>query len=591
MSDPPSDIERRLDDLARQVDALSRRVDDLASKLAPRELPPAAAADRIPSAAAPNGIPLAQWSPGSRTTLLSDAATVCFVLVIALVLRTITENGVVGPRTGALLGLGYAGLLMLWGWRAYATAARHALVFTLGGALLLFSVLVETHVHFGALSAPVAYIALLATLALLSAVGLIYRVRTLVCGGVLLAGLVGMALGFPELAFPWVGGLLWAANVTAYAGARCPRCSWARGGVWGLTMLFWLLWTAKLRAPLLRGDAPSAALWLPWFLPLLAAFAALYLGLVLAAVVQRGGRLGVFESLLPSANVAWAYAAALAVVGPWLDRGASVAAAGVVAAVAHLVLATTFARKGAAGARAVGAFSLAGVLALVLALPGAACSLHVALWLWSATALALLILSRRWANGWLRWIAYLLQGIACLAALASGVLAVPGEAPLLTVSTAAALSLFSAAQYAWCRTHAPCPTAAGAAHVDPEDRAAVIPLITALVGAFGLLRVALFALLPYLPGDDANTFLCLQSVLINAGAVLLLLAGLRWRSTEFLAVAALVALAGALKVFAGDLPTAHGLPLAASVLSLGIVAAVGSVVVRHLQQSAASQPL
>jgi hypothetical protein len=52
--------------------------------------------------------------------LLRRIATVCFLLVIALILRTITDNQIINTRIGSILGMTYAAVLLLLGWRLYA---------------------------------------------------------------------------------------------------------------------------------------------------------------------------------------------------------------------------------------------------------------------------------------------------------------------------------------------------------------------------------------------------------------------------------------------------------------------------------------
>ena len=82
-----------------------------------------------------------------------------------------------------------------------------------------------------------------------------------------------------------------------------------------------------------------------------------------------------------------------------------------------------------------------------------------------------------------------------------------------------------------------------------------------------------------------NAFMGLQSTLINIGALLLMILGLKGKHREILYTAIAVAIVGALKVFGFDLFNAHGVPLVISVFSLGAVAAVGSIVLGRWPQS------
>jgi len=67
--------------------------------------------------------------------------------------------------------------------------------------------------------------------------------------------------------------------------------------------------------------------------------------------------------------------------------------------------------------------------------------------------------------------------------------------------------------------------------------------------------------LPVRVAEAAKAFACIQSVIINAGVVALLILGLRMKSREILTVAGLVILVAAIKVFLFDLFGASGLPL------------------------------
>ena len=73
-------------------------------------------------------------------------------------------------------------------------------------------------------------------------------------------------------------------------------------------------------------------------------------------------------------------------------------------------------------------------------------------------------------------------------------------------------------------------------------------------------------------------------MLINTGALVLLLAGSRRRRPELIWVAVALAVLGCLKVFLVDLFRSNGLPLVLSVFSFGIVAAVGSVIMGRWQK-------
>src|SRR5665811_2235615 len=79
----------------------------------------------------------------SRASLFPRLATLCFLMVIALILRTITDNGLVNPLLGMGLGMGYAAALMVAGWYQYRRHSSLAPVFVACGAILMSSIVVE----------------------------------------------------------------------------------------------------------------------------------------------------------------------------------------------------------------------------------------------------------------------------------------------------------------------------------------------------------------------------------------------------------------------------------------------------------------
>jgi len=117
-------------------------------------------------------------------TLLPRIATVCFLLVIALSLRTITDNQIINTQAGSVLGMAYAAILILFGWRLYGKKSRLAPVFPGCGILLLFSIILETHAHYESLSTMGAYTILFIAGATIFTMSIRYRASSLICLGV-----------------------------------------------------------------------------------------------------------------------------------------------------------------------------------------------------------------------------------------------------------------------------------------------------------------------------------------------------------------------------------------------------------------------
>ncbi|MDH3393779.1 MAG: hypothetical protein OEL66_07205, partial [Desulfobulbaceae bacterium] len=81
-----------------------------------------------------------------------------------------------------------------------------------------------------------------------------------------------------------------------------------------------------------------------------------------------------------------------------------------------------------------------------------------------------------------------------------------------------------------------------------------------------------------------NTLSGARSVLINLGAIILMLDGLRRKNSDLIIAAVVVTFLGATKVFVHDLFHDQGVARVLSIFSFGIVAAVGSVVMSKWQQ-------
>ena len=101
----------------------------------------------------------------SRSAVLPSLAAVCFILVFALLLRTITDYGYLNLRIGSLLGLG---LCYPPDWPGCPDfmpgGSRLAPVFAGCGLLLLFSIVVESLNRFHTMSPAPAILLLLAAL-------------------------------------------------------------------------------------------------------------------------------------------------------------------------------------------------------------------------------------------------------------------------------------------------------------------------------------------------------------------------------------------------------------------------------------------
>jgi hypothetical protein len=580
-----SSLEARVEHIAAQVEALSLKVDGFAAE-----------ADRSPAGAAMNGaaaqgdefpdVSEALLSWVRHSSLLQRLSTICFLLVAALALRTLTDNGIINLRIGSVIGMSYAAALMVMGWFRYGKGNPLAPVFTVCGAVLMFTIIGETHARFGALSAVPAYILLLLTGFGTAVISYVHRAPTPVAAGNLGMCITGAAIDYPTPFFPYLGIVLLMANLLGYFTARAHRYSWLRWILLLVTLFMIHLWGFKLGMTLLGGEKPPRALAPAWFLPLLTLFTATYMITAFLGIARSlPGKISRFELLLPTINVAWAFLLARYVVSAMGGGTVLLGAVGVVAGVGHLTVAHWLAGRDPKGARGANAFLFAGVVVLALALPVALDSIYLTLPLLAAFALGAAVMSVKWHNGSVRLTSYLLQTYtaAALAVLLLGQdAAISFWVPLLSAGGTACMGF---AQFIWCRNRKPPEDSAFFLRIDKADRSAVLILLAALTSAFFMVQVIAHRLLAatLTPAELSNALQCGRSVIINLSAIILIVIALVRRSRELRNTAILVTAIGAVNVFLYDLIRAQGIPLVMSVLSFGLATAVESVILGRWQ--------
>lgn len=567
----------RVEEVARQVQSLEARVEELSAQVQALRAPmPAGGPAYEPE---PGGSSLA-WP---TTPVLPAVAAVCFLLVVALVLRTIVDGGITQPALGLAMGTAYAALLVLYGCYRYAEGKRLAAVFCVCGFLLLYAILVESHSRFGLLSPPAVYGGLALGVLAAALPGRRYTPASALCIGVAGAAVAGVFLEFPEPRFPYLAGLLLLVNAAAYRACALPRCGWVKWGVLGATLFFWTLWAVRVRALLSHAEDDAADVSLVWLAPWLAAFSALYVAMAIVASRGRGGHFGWFEAVLPTVAGVGGYAVISATLSPAWSAQGEAATAGLIASGAFLVLGARLAGRSRDRAYAATAFVLPALMTLALSLPHVVPA-GIAAVAMSAAALAVGLVSARWRSRSVRVCSYGAQAYACAGAVAAGLFAAQSPLSIPMLAVAVSLTGLAAAHYAGSRWWTARHDGTWLDSIDPQDRSAVLCVFTAAVAAFAAGRMLLFPLFPE-PGESMPVFQANQSVLLCVEAFALGLLGLLVARGELLAVAAAVGAVAAAKVFGYDLFTIRGVPLVASVFSFGLMAAFGSIVWGRWQRS------
>ncbi|MDO8720945.1 MAG: hypothetical protein Q7J31_01795 [Syntrophales bacterium] len=571
-------LESRVEQLASQLAALTQRVEYLALRVESSRVRMPGVKEAYEEGAGDASEELLSWV--GKSSLLQRLSTLCFLLVVALVLRTVTDGGLIDLQVGSIAGMSYAALLMFLGWRRYRRNNPLAPIFTICGAVLMFTIVVETHARFESLPSVPAYILLMITGLGMAALSYFYHVPAPISVGTLGMCLAGAAIDYPQPFFPYLGGVLLTANILGYFTARAHKYSWLRWILLLVTMFMIALWGLKLGVTLLNKEQMSPLLAPSFFLPLLAMFSLAYPATAFLRIRSRlSDRLARFDLWAPTINAAGAFELGRYVIFALGWNTVFLGVVGAMAGLGHLELARRLATYGKPGARGANAFVFAGSVLLALALPIATGGVLSSLPLLSALAYGIAILSEKWKSGAVRLTAYLLQIYSTIALAVLLLLSAPDAHVVGGALSAEILACIALLHYKRCRAGKPPAESLFFSKLDKNDLSAAVLLLGSLLSAFFMLRIVAHQSLVFLLRADAlsSAFSSAQSVIINVSAALLMLFALRHRKKEVRNVAVLVTVIGAVKVFLYDLIGGmHGLPLVVSVFSFGMTTALES---------------
>lgn len=582
LEDREKELATRIQALERQLERLSARIEDedLSGTSAPRS---PAARDPDPETSYPQ-VELSDVSEEvlswvSRTSMLPRLATLCFLLVVALILRTITDSGLINKLVGSGVGMGYAAALIVTGWYKYSKQSPLAPVFASSGAILMSTIVVETHTHFNSLPLVPAYLTLMATGIGMAVISRQFNVFAPVSVGILGMCFAGAAIDYPRPYFPYLSLVLFTANLLGYFAAQLKRCSWLRWSALIVTMAMLQLWGVQIVAAVHKGGAIPAELAVAWFQPVVMIFAVTYLLLALLGIIRGTEKIPFFDLSLPTFNVLWAFSV-IYYVARALEAGSLfvLGGIGVFVALFHLAVSFWLAQRRGEGTPGAAAFTFASALLLALTLPAATGKWVLTLPVLSLVAIFMAVMSRVWNCSAVRLVTYLIHLYCCIAMIIA--FKVEGAAAMdaVNILPAGLLTCIILYQYLWCRWWPPADAGFFFSHFDKRDLSAVMLLISGLISAFFMVRIALFQAISILPeGTHKDAFSCSQSVLINCAAIALILFAFLKRNKEIRNVAILVMVVGGIRVFVYDLMGSHGLPLVFSVFSFGMAAAVESI--------------
>ena len=599
MSSPDETFDKREKELENRIQMLERQLDRLASHIneegAVSAVATSSASPRQPQRAdTDEEMPelseeILGWA--NRNTVLPRLATFCFLMVIALILRTITDSGLVNKLLGSALGMSYAAALMAFAWYKYTGKSPLAPVFAACGVVLMSTIVVETHMHFQSLPLVSAYLTLMATGFSMALMSRRFNAFTPISVGVLGMCFAGAAIDYPHPFFPYLALVLYTANVLGYFAAQLKRCSWLRWSVLCVTMIMIQLWGIRLGILLRKGEMIPVDLAATWYLPVLAFFSLTFVFLSLLGIIKtRDHKISRFDFSLPTLSVIWAFILARHVIESWQMNTTLLGLIALLSATGLFGMTFWCARRCVDGAPGTNTFAFAGSVLLALALPVATGAFVMSLPVISLVAITMAIISRVWENGGVRGTTYLMNMYASVAL----VFALRGEGAGTTdaiyMLPAGLVAVISIYHYQWCRWW-PVPEASALFDTfDRNDRSAVVLLLGGLASGFFMLRIGISQAIQFLPVEvQRDTFRCGQSVLINGAVIVLIVFAYLRRDKEVRNVAILVTVMGAIKVFFYDLLSSHGLPLVFSVFSFGVAAAVESLALGKWQKQPAPQ--
>ena len=567
--------------ISKQIRILESRIDELAGKVSLLEGNPEPLVDSareevtdLPVSMEAGG-GLGEWI--SKGALLQKLAIICFILVFALLLRTVTDYGYVNALAGSFLGLAYVSLLAIVGCVFYVTGKQMANVFAISGFLLLFAIVFEGYDRFATIPIAVAYAILMTALLTSAAVGIKYRVAKLLSVSLIGVTISGLAIGFPRVNFPLSGLLFLAANVVAIIAAKRLDNGKLRWPVTVLTLLFWAIWAFKAHVPLGRGEPVPEYVYLQWLAPLLICFVALYFITYLKGYFSEV-KLTVYDAVIPSLNMLLMFLVGSVVLKDYWQQSWLLGLLALTMGFVHFGVGWRLVITAQDRFVGVAAAFVAGAITLALGLPVVVGNVAWAIVCWSLLAYGLARLSGRCHSGVIRLVSYLYLIFALWTGLALGVFEVAKAVnPQASLTAAAALALLGLLQYNWCR-HNPSPPGSLLAKLDSHDYSAVVLLLICLTGFYLLFSMTLDLVAPMVLSDPANTIKGGRSIIINVAATLLLVMGGRRHDLELVWIAVFLAVVGCLKVFLVDLFGTSGIPLVLSVLSFGVVAMAGSIV-------------
>lgn len=577
MTTDPSPLETRVSQLEEELHTLRTRLERLEGAAESGVKPEKAK----PKSAKKGGTSEEVLNWAGRTALLPRISTLCFLMVIALGLRTMSDSGIIAMEIGALAGIVYAATLLGVGHSLYRRSSSLSPVFSICGGLLMLSIVLETYNRFRAIPMEMAYIILALTGICMAITSYRHKVALPIIVGTLGMCLAGVAIDYPAPFFPYLGLLLWIANILGYFATRMKRCSWLRWLLMFTTHFMLQIWGLKLGMVILRGEDMAQPLAPAWFLPIVALIGFSFMSISLFGIIRSGSdKISKFDYMLPSLNAGWCYVVGMYVINNPPDFGGGATAA----AILHFFIASWLATRKNSGAPGTNTFIAGGTILLGFSLPALFGSMLLPLPILSALALGIAYYAREWGSGGMRVTSYLLQAyVSLIMTLELGGEGV-SQNPPIALTVTAICGLLGLAHYRFCRKNRPPEQSHFFIRIDKFDRTAVFVLLAGLSDGYTMTMILTYqGLTRYTEGGFGAAFMSIQSVSINGAATVIMILAMLWQHKELRNVSILITLIGGAKVFLIDMINLEGLPRVISVFSFGAAAALISIALGRMQ--------
>ncbi len=576
----------KLEELERRLGRIERRIEFLYSYF---RLP-------FPDKTPPLSPPLSPLEPdeelihwAGRTSFLSRGAALCFLLVLAFVLRALTDSQIWNVRLGSWIGISFCGLLVLGS--AFCYRRKSPLAVVLGGCGILFaySIVLEGHERLKSISTIEAYLVITGAAVSGAAMVRMFSARGLGTVGILGMSLTAALLGHPAPNWPLSMGLMLIAVVISSSEGFSTNQAWPRWLVMALATGFLVLWSSKVTVALRIGESLLEPVGSPLFIPYTGLFA-----LVISctsfwkALRWKTYKVSLPEALGPAVTSALGYFLAREVVALESERSSFLALAGASLGALHLLLAWALVKKEAKMATV--GFCFAGACLLGMALPDLLGSSLASLPFISLVGILFLALARRWDHGPLRVCAHLIQTYpAVFAGLwlwNSDISGLSTKAFLLALL----VFLLSSSHYIVSRAGiSKGLPRKGLWEHDPEDLLRLLTLISSVFCAFSISNRLCYLLLTPIVGWRNGLWISAQTGLLSCFMIALCLIGYWRRLREVRNLAIVLGIFLVLKIVLVDLFHGRGLALVLSFFWLGMAALVQSVILSRWPRSGSEE--